>query len=338
VAVLLLVAGVAPEAPSPAPGVAVELIPGPGKGATALERLAAEPSRARWLAQRLARLGADALYERLAHHSAAGSDAARALGIPHVVELNAPWPEEAARDRELDEPDMADRLERVALAASDLVLVASAPLGHYARARGARQVELLLHAVALERFPVPARRFRGEPVAVCAGGERPWQGLETVAAAWRLLDRPTPRLLVVGEPGEAGPALEQAGAELAGPVAYRSSPALLSGAQIGLVAYSADAPEYVSPPELFDCMAAGQAVVASDLAGVRELVDDRTALLVPPGDARAFAGAVSLLVGDRPRRERLGAAARSLVVGEHTWARRAQRVLAAIEARAVGGP
>ncbi len=138
--VLLLVARMERGAPAPPPGVTVQRLPGPAKGASAAERVSAEPDRQVWLEERLERFGAAALYERLALHSAAGSAAASRLGIPHLVELNAPLLQEAARYRTLAEPEVAELLERAVLRRADLVLAVSGPLARYARTRGARRV------------------------------------------------------------------------------------------------------------------------------------------------------------------------------------------------------
>jgi glycosyltransferase involved in cell wall biosynthesis len=48
---------------------------------------------------------------------------------------------------------------------------------------------------------------------------------------------------------------------------------------------------------------------------------------VPPGDARALAGAVSELASDAGRRRRLGDAGRALVLERHTWGHRARTIL-----------
>ncbi|MGB8508757.1 MAG: glycosyltransferase, partial [Pyrinomonadaceae bacterium] len=60
--------------------------------------------------------------------------------------------------------------------------------------------------------------------------------------------------------------------------------------------------------------------------------DEETALLVEPGDARAHKDALLRLAGSRELRERLGAAARSRCVAQHTWTRNAERVLDAYRA------
>jgi glycosyltransferase involved in cell wall biosynthesis len=64
-----------------------------------------------------------------------------------------------------------------------------------------------------------------------------------------------------------------------------------------------------------EAMAAGCAVVASDLSGIPELIETGTSgILVPPGDAMAIAAALADLARSPPARHRLGAAARQRVI------------------------
>lgn len=329
--VLLLVSGVAPDAPAPPAGVTVETLPGLRKGASADELLAMDAVLAAWLEERLRRFQAEALYERIALFSSAGSTAARALGIPHLVELNAPLPEEAARFRQLDRAEDAERVERETLAGADLVFPVSSPLAEYASSRGARLVELMPNAVALDRFADPPRRDDDHIVAVFSGALRPWHGIETIAEAWRLLSDAAPRLLVVGD-GPGRQLMEGIGADVTGAVPHADVPALLMSAHIGLAPYSSDAPNYFSPLKLFEYLAAGLAVVAADIPGIRDVVGDEGAALIPPGDANMLAHAVAALTESERERTRFSRNARSLAE-EHTWDRRAQRILHAVTER-----
>ena len=126
--VLVLVNDVVPEAPSTSPRVTVEKLPVPRKHVSVDALLAGESALAGWLEERFRAFGAGALQERMALYSAAGSTAARALGIPHLVELNAPLPEEAARYRMLERPDAALELEHTELSRADHVIPVSSPL------------------------------------------------------------------------------------------------------------------------------------------------------------------------------------------------------------------
>jgi starch synthase len=327
--VLLLVSGVAPDAAPPPAGVTVEALPGRRKGASTDELLAMDAVLAAWLEERLRRFGAEALYERIALFSSAGATAAQALGVPHLVELNAPLPEEAARFRQLERVEDAERVERETIGGADLVLPVSSPLAEYAVSRGARRVELMPNAVDLDRFAdLPPRPDDGAVVAVFSGALRPWHGIETIAEAWRLLGDAAPRLRVVGD-GPGRQLMEEIGAEVTGVVPHDDVPAQLATAHIGLAPYSADAPNYFSPLKLFEYLAAGLAVVAADIPGIRDVVGEDGAAMIPPGDSTMLAHAVAAISESERERARLSRNARSLAE-EHTWDRRARRILDAM--------
>lgn len=87
---------------------------------------------------------------------------------------------------------------------------------------------------------------------------------------------------------------------------------------------------YTSALKLFEYMAAGRAILASDFPAVAEVVqNDVSALLVPAGDPAAFAGALRRLATDAALCERLGNAARQTVQA-YTWHARAGHILNAI--------
>jgi len=70
-------------------------------------------------------------------------------------------------------------------------------------------------------------------------------------------------------------------------------------------------------------------VVASDIPGYREVLTPDAAVAVPPDDTATLVDAVSELVADEPRRERMGEAARELAVERYSWptiARRLERI------------
>jgi glycosyltransferase involved in cell wall biosynthesis len=93
-------------------------------------------------------------------------------------------------------------------------------------------------------------------------------------------------------------------------------------------------PFFGSPTKLFEYMAMGKPIVASDLDQIGEVLEhDRTAWLVAPGDPDALAIGIETLVDDRERGARLGAAARDRAVDEHTWRAHVERILEALRAR-----
>jgi glycosyltransferase involved in cell wall biosynthesis len=75
------------------------------------------------------------------------------------------------------------------------------------------------------------------------------------------------------------------------------------------------------PTSLLEAMRAGVPVVASDVGGVGEIVENGvTGLLVAPGDARGLAYAIDRLLSDIPARVRLATNARQFVLDRHDLA------------------
>jgi colanic acid/amylovoran biosynthesis glycosyltransferase len=82
------------------------------------------------------------------------------------------------------------------------------------------------------------------------------------------------------------------------------------------------------PVVLMEAMSSGLPVVASDLSGIPELVEDgSTGLLVAPGDAEGLAGALRLLASEPALASRLAAAGRAKVQAEFDVHRSARRLV-----------
>lgn len=89
---------------------------------------------------------------------------------------------------------------------------------------------------------------------------------------------------------------------------------------------SAISTRFTSPLKLFEYMAAGRPIVATDLPSIREVLrHEVNALLVAPGDAAAMAGAIERLIADPGLGARLAAAALD-TAPEYSWSRRAERL------------
>jgi glycosyltransferase involved in cell wall biosynthesis len=73
------------------------------------------------------------------------------------------------------------------------------------------------------------------------------------------------------------------------------------------------------PTVLIEAAAAGRPIVASDVPGCREVVDQgENGLLVPPGDPSALADALALLADDPALRKKMGAAGRMKAMNQFT--------------------
>jgi glycosyltransferase involved in cell wall biosynthesis len=89
---------------------------------------------------------------------------------------------------------------------------------------------------------------------------------------------------------------------------------------------SAISREFTSPLKLFEYMASGRPIVASDLPALREILrHEDNALLVEPGNPRALTAGILRIQNDAALGRRLAAQA-GHDVQEFTWARRAERL------------
>lgn len=89
-----------------------------------------------------------------------------------------------------------------------------------------------------------------------------------------------------------------------------------------------DIAAWTSPVKLFEYMAAGKAILCSDLPAIREFMTDNVnALMPPPGEVGAWEQALRRLLGDSALRERLGNQALRDIREKFTWRKRAEQVL-----------
>jgi len=81
---------------------------------------------------------------------------------------------------------------------------------------------------------------------------------------------------------------------------------------------------------VLEAMASGTPVVASRIGGLPEVVEDGVSgFLVPPGDVAALRERLAQILRDPALGRRLGANARAVVLERFTWAKVAERCLAA---------
>jgi glycosyltransferase involved in cell wall biosynthesis len=300
-------------------------------------------------ARALAARPADLLYQRFDPGSHAGVMLARRTGAPLVLEYNGSevWVADHW-DRPFRWRGTFVGLEAVNLRHADLIVVVSEALRQDLLARGVEPGRLLVqpNGVDPERYRPdldggPARRrhgLEGRVVVGFIGTFGVWHGAPVLARAARrvLRDRPEARFLFVGDGAtreEAeGIVADQGGRCLfTGTVPQEEGPAHLAAMDVLVSPHvpNADGSRFFgSPTKLFEYMAMGRGIVASRLEQIGEiLADGDTALLVPPADEAALAGAIVRLIDDADLRARLGAAARRRALERHTWEAGARALL-----------
>jgi glycosyltransferase involved in cell wall biosynthesis len=90
------------------------------------------------------------------------------------------------------------------------------------------------------------------------------------------------------------------------------------------------------PNVLLESMASGCAIIATDVAGIPEVVQDgKNGVLVPEKDEQALSNAICYLLSNPQIGYRLGVAARETVVSDLNWARIGDRIAAILRAHRI---
>ena len=84
--------------------------------------------------------------------------------------------------------------------------------------------------------------------------------------------------------------------------------------------------DIASPMKMFEYMAAGGAILTSDLPVLREVLNEMTAVFCPPDDPVKWEAALAGLLADEGLRQTLGQRARKLVA-QYSWLERSRRTL-----------
>ena len=187
----------------------------------------------------------------------------------------------------------------------------------------------------LDALSVPSREgFVLTYVGTLSGEHR---GVETAIQALALLRRSVPEatLRLVGGRSDHKARLEALAADLGladaveftGWVQEETIPSQIAAADVGIVPHrSTRHTETTVPHKLFQYMAAGLPVLATDTKPVSRIVDDAEAgLVVPAEQPQAMATAAKRLT-DAAERRRFGTNGRTAVEGRYNWDRDAARL------------
>jgi glycosyltransferase involved in cell wall biosynthesis len=215
-------------------------------------------------------------------------------------------------------------LERLTARRADAVTWVSRDLAARMRRAGARDGGRAVVAAPGFTPPEPgqvaaARDDLGgmdRPAVFAAGRLAEQKGFAVLidaAARWQGRD-PAPVLAIAGEgplAGELGAQARAAGVPVRFLGRRADVPALMAAADVVVVPSLWEG----QPLVLQEALRAGRPVVASRAGGIPDLTGEDGALLVPPGDAAALAGAVLTILDDRAAADRLVVAATERACG-----------------------
>jgi len=272
--------------------------------------------------------------------------AARRFGLPLLYEIRAFWEDAAVGNGTGREGSARYRLTRMletrACRRADAVAVICEGLRRDLIARGIDGGKVIVspNGVDLGLFGTPAEPDRnlahqlgleGGDVVGFIGSFYDYEGLDDLIAAMPLLieRRPKARLLLVGGgPMEAALKAQAAASGIADRIHFAGrvphEEVERYYALIDLLAYPRKAmrlTELVTPLKPLEAMAQGKLVVASDVGGHRELIEDGvTGTLFPAGEPAALATALADLFDRRDGWDERRATARRFVERERNWA------------------
>jgi glycosyltransferase involved in cell wall biosynthesis len=227
---------------------------------------------------------------------------------------------------------LLERLELAAYAAADAVVVVSDGFRANLIGRGVPpgKVHTIRNGVTLGEFgggatADPAVRARlgaraGECLVLYAGTHGISQGLPTVADAAAAVSDQQVHFAFVGEGTDKArlqcraDELGLTNVTLLPGVPHEEVPSLLAAADICLVPLR-NVPLFATfiPSKMFEYLAAGKAVIGAVTGEAAQILREAGALVVPPGDSDALAGAIRALAADPGRRAQMGRQGRAYV-------------------------
>ena len=276
------------------------------------------------VAAHLAAVGADVIHNHMYHAEVIGTQAAMRVGEAGLLRPFVVGTVHSSRVR--SEEDVAllrrltPRMDRVIAVSTSIVRKIDDEGRHGA------PVSLIYNGIDLQRYDnlVPCCTLREEyglpaegPIVGVVARLEPEKGHPTLIDAWPVVLSafPNATLLVVGE-GSRCEALTQQTRALG---IERS--VIFTGRRDDVPAVTKSLDVAVLPSyreaqglSILEAMALSRPVVASNVGGIPEMIEDgRTGLLVPPHDAAALGAAIVRLLGDHPLADTLGRAGHDLV-------------------------
>ncbi len=302
------------------------------------------------------------IYQRSALNAFAGIEYAIKKKVPFVLEYNGSeiWIAKNWGNRNIKGKDISEKIERLTFEKANLITCVSRPLKQQLIDMGIDENKIIVtpNGVNTEVYRPDIRgdeiRKRcsirlSDTVIGFIGTFGAWHGAELLVQAFSSITRScgNVHLLMIGDGArmaEVRRLIDENGlwtkSTLTGMVPQEEGVNYLAACDI-LVSPTLRNPDgspfFGSPTKLFEYMAMGKGIVASNLDQMAEVLkDNETALLVEPNDVNALTEGIMKLITDSDLRERLGKNAREEVCKNYTWRMHTEKIVDALEERCMG--
>lgn len=221
-------------------------------------------------------------------------------------------------------------LERIAISNSDLLIALDHTLVPYLKRMGGRRISVIPYGANVEIFTkgdagraLKKLGLEGKRLVVYAGSMEAYHGAHYLALAAPIIKKHIENALVIflGD-GPLRRYMEKVAGDSAiflGTIPYEDLPDIFAASEVAVAPPSPRSP-YVSvlTTKIFDYIAAGKAIVATDIGGIGRAFSGAV-LLVKPGDHLALAEAIIKVLKDADLRKRLEEGAKRLAEEKFNW-------------------
>jgi glycosyltransferase involved in cell wall biosynthesis len=295
------------------------------------------------------------IYQRYSTNNYCGLKLARLYNVPFMLEYNGSeiWVHRHW-GRPLKYERLSEGIELLNLKVADIVVVVSQAIKEELLTRGIDAEKILVNPNGVDpnRYSPNVdgsgvRRqyyLEGKSVIGFIGTFGKWHGAEILAEAFGQLLHKYPEyqrrviLFMIGD-GVTMSLVKRnidkfaikESCVLTGLIPQEEGPKYLSACDVLVASHKPNpdgTPFFGSPTKLFEYMAMGKGIVASNLNQIGEVLKhDHTAWLVKPGDVESLMEGLKVLIDDTVRRKRLGQAARNEVVAKYTWKEHTRKII-----------
>lgn len=298
------------------------------------------------------------IYQRYSLDNFVGVMLADKFRVPFILEFNssAVW---TAKNwgNGLKYANIAGKIEELNLEKADVIVCVSDELKELLIQRGVKEEKILVNynGVDIKKYTPECNgskvrdkfNLKGKTVIGFSGSFNQFHGAEKLAEAFGelVVRRPDFRsrvhLLFIGDGGTREIVerkirqfrMEEI-ANCVGTVPFEEIQDYLAACDILVAPHVPNkdkSPFFGSPTKLFEYMAMGKAIIASNLNQIGEVLGQDCAYLVKPGDSEELSKALEKIIEDEKLRICLGESARKKASAEYTWEKHVEKILKRLE-------